>query len=85
MIKLDKDLRVSFAYMIQQLAKDGKLPLTVVRAGKALKIELPVSAEHPTLVSDLHGGYPSYFIYGPLVFSHGHLAVRVGHREQRRA
>jgi hypothetical protein len=30
---------------------------------------LPVSAEHPTLVTDLHGGYPSYFVYGPLVFS----------------
>jgi hypothetical protein len=32
MIKLDKDLRVSFAYLIQRLAKDGALPLTVVRA-----------------------------------------------------
>ncbi len=69
MIKLDKDLRVSFGYLIQRLAKDGKLPLTVVRAGKVLQIQLPVSAEHPTLVTDLHGSYPSYFIYGPLVFS----------------
>jgi hypothetical protein len=34
-----------------------------------LQIRLPVSAEHPTLVTDLHGSYPSYFIYGPLVFS----------------
>ncbi|MGO9514891.1 MAG: trypsin-like peptidase domain-containing protein [Steroidobacteraceae bacterium] len=69
MIKLDKDLRVSFGYLIQRLAKDGKLPLTVVRAGKVLQIQLPVSAEHPTLVTDLQGRYPSYFIYGPLVFS----------------
>ncbi len=69
MIKLDKDLRVSFGYLTQRLAKDGKLPLTVVRTGKLLRIELPVSAEHPTLVTDLHGSYPSYFIYGPLVFS----------------
>jgi S1-C subfamily serine protease len=69
MIKLDKDLRVSFAYLIQHLAANGKVPMTVVRAGKSLKIELPVSAVHPTLVSDLHGDYPSYFIYGPLVFS----------------
>jgi hypothetical protein len=30
---------------------------------------LPVSAEHPTLVTDLRGSYPSYFIYGPIVFS----------------
>jgi hypothetical protein len=69
MIKLDKDLRVSFAYLIQHLAKDGKVPISIVRAGKPLKIELPVSPAHPTLVTDLHGGYPSYFIYGPLVFS----------------
>jgi S1-C subfamily serine protease len=69
MIKLDRDLRVSFAYMVQHSARDGKLPMTVVRAGKSMKIDLPVSAEHPTLVTDLRGGYPSYFIYGPLVFS----------------
>jgi S1-C subfamily serine protease len=69
MIKLDRDLRVSFAYMVQHVARDGRLPMTIVRAGKSMKIELPVSAEHPTLVTDLHGGYPSYFIYGPLVFS----------------
>ena len=69
MVKIDKDLRVNFSYMIQKLAKDGKLPLTVVRAGKPLKIELPVSAVYPTLVADLQGEYPSYFVYGPLVFS----------------
>jgi S1-C subfamily serine protease len=69
MVKLNKDLRVSFGYLIQRLAKDGKLPLTLVRGGKTLKVELPVSVEHPSLVSDLRGNYPSYFVYGPLVFS----------------
>jgi len=69
MVKIDKDLRVNFAYMIQRLAKDEKLPLTVVRAGKPLKVELPVSAQRPTLAPDLHGEYPSYFVYGPMVFS----------------
>jgi S1-C subfamily serine protease len=69
MVKIDKDLRVSFGYMIQKVTKDGKLPLTVVRAGKTLKLELPVSPEYPKLVSDLRGEYPSYFVYGPLVFS----------------
>jgi len=69
MVKIDKDLRVNFAYMIQRVAKDDKLPLTVVRAGKPLKIELPVSAQRPTLAPDLHGEYPSYFVYGPMVFS----------------
>jgi S1-C subfamily serine protease len=69
MIKLDKDLRVSFAYLVQRLANDDKVPMTVVRAGKSMQIQLPVSAEHPTLVTDLRGAYPPYFIYGPLVFS----------------
>jgi S1-C subfamily serine protease len=69
MVKIDKDLRVSFGYMIQQVASEGKLLLTVVRAGKPMQIKLPVSSEHPTLVADLNGNYPAYFIYGPLVFS----------------
>ncbi|HXA34832.1 MAG TPA: trypsin-like peptidase domain-containing protein [Steroidobacteraceae bacterium] len=69
MIKLDKDLRVSFAYLIQRMASNGTVPMTIVRAGKPQEIRLPVSAQHATLVADLHGGYPSYFIYGPLVFS----------------
>jgi S1-C subfamily serine protease len=69
MVKLDRDLRVSFAYQIQRSASDGTVPMTIVRAGKPMQIRLPVSAQHPTLVTDLRGGYPSYFIYGPLVFS----------------
>ena len=69
MIKLDKDLRVSFAYMIQHVASNGTVPMSIVRAGKSMQIKLPVSAQHPTLVTDLQGSYPSYFIYGPMVFS----------------
>jgi S1-C subfamily serine protease len=69
MVKIDKDLRVNFAYMIQRVTKNDKLPLTVVRAGKPLQIELPVSANRPILAPDLHGEYPSYFVYGPMVFS----------------
>ena len=69
MVKLDKDLRVNFQYLIQQVAVNGKLPLTIVRAGKSQTVQLPVSNEHPTLVADLKGSYPSYFVYGPMVFS----------------
>lgn len=69
MVKIDKDLRVNFQYLIQQAATNGKLPLTIVRADKSLAVQLPVSSDHPTLVTDLHGTYPSYFVYGPMVFS----------------
>jgi hypothetical protein len=69
MIKLNKDLRVQFAYEIQHVARNGRLPLTLVRAGKTMKVELPVAADHPTLVADLRGKYPPYFVYGPMCFS----------------
>jgi S1-C subfamily serine protease len=69
MIKLGANLRVSFVYLVQKIAKDGKVPLTVVRAGKETPVELPVSPKHPMVMPDLAGAYPSYFVYGPLVFS----------------
>jgi S1-C subfamily serine protease len=69
MVKIKDNLRLSFHYLIQKVAKDGKVPLTVVREGKTLPIELPAKNHYPTLISSLKGRYPSYFIYGPLVFS----------------
>ena len=69
MIKLGANLRVRFAYMIQKITKDGKVPLTVVRAGKEVPVELPVLNSRPMLLPDLQGAYPSYFVYGPIVFS----------------
>lgn len=69
MVKLNGNLRVRFQYRVQQLAMNGKVPLTVVRAGKSLNVQLPVYSGRPLLISDLKGEYPSYFIYGPIVFS----------------
>jgi S1-C subfamily serine protease len=69
MVKLGPNLRVRFQYRVQQVAKDGKVPLTVVRAGKSLQVQVPVGARRPLLIPDLNGGYPSYFVYGPIVFS----------------
>jgi S1-C subfamily serine protease len=69
MVKIGGDLRVNFPYLVQKIAKDGKVPMTIVRAGKEMKVELPVSPNHPLLIPDLDGAYPSYFIFGPLVFS----------------
>ena len=70
MVKIDKDLRVHFGYLIQQ-AGQGRSTAAHrgSRAARRCKIQLPVSAEHPTLVRDLRGSYPPYFIYGPMVFS----------------
>lgn len=68
MIKVG-DLRVGFGYMIQKILRDGRVPLTVVRAGKPLAIDMPVSASRIMLIPDLQGDYPPYFVCGPLAFS----------------
>lgn len=69
MVKVNGDLRVRFQYLIQKLARDGKVPMTVIRKGETIKVDLPVSARHDMLVESLKGRYPSYFVYGPLAFS----------------
>jgi S1-C subfamily serine protease len=69
MIRLGTDKRVSFQYLIQKVAKNDKVDLTVVRANKPMDVQLPVANDRHNLMSDLRGQYPSYFVYGPLVFS----------------
>jgi S1-C subfamily serine protease len=69
MVQLGRDLRVNFAYQVQHVAKDGLVKLGIIRAGKALTLQVPVSSSRPVMVPDLRGAYPSYFVWGPLVFS----------------
>jgi S1-C subfamily serine protease len=68
-IKVNGNLRLRFSYLIQSLAKDGKFPLTVLRAGKELQLDMPTAVRRPIVLQNLANEYPSYFIYGPLVFS----------------
>jgi S1-C subfamily serine protease len=69
MVKIKDNLRLQFQYMIQKKVRDSKLPLTIVRQGKPADVELPVATKWPMLIESLQGRYPSYFVYGPLVFS----------------
>jgi S1-C subfamily serine protease len=69
MIKLGDTLRVRFLYMVQKLAEKDTVPLTVFRNGKELKINLPILRQRPLVIPELRGAYPSYFVYGPIVFS----------------
>jgi len=68
-VKVGTNLRLRFAYMIQQIAKNDRLPLTAVRAGQPIALQLPVSARRPMLMPGLDGAYPAYFIYGPIAFA----------------
>jgi S1-C subfamily serine protease len=69
MIHIGGDLRVSFRYLVQKVAKNGTVPLTIERAGQSLKVTPRVASERPSLIPELKGEYPPYFIYGPVVFS----------------
>jgi hypothetical protein len=68
-VKLDNGLRLGFQYLVPCLERDGKVPMTVVRDGKELTLAVPTHRRRDLLVPNLDGAYPSYFIYGPLVFS----------------
>jgi S1-C subfamily serine protease len=63
------DIRVRFQYLFQKVTRNGTAPLTIIRDGRELKIDLPVAPRRPMVIPDLEGTYPSYFVYGPLVFS----------------
>ena len=69
MCKVRDGLRLNFQYFVQTLAKDGKLPMTVFRDGKEFPVEVPVKSHRSMLIEELATKYPSYFVYGPLVFS----------------
>jgi len=69
MVKLKDNVRVSFRYRIQRDALGGAVAMTVVRDGKEIALKVPVQRGKPQLFKWLNGDSPSYFIYGPLVFS----------------
>jgi hypothetical protein len=62
-------LRLRFTYLVQKAARNGKVPLTLIRAGREMQLDLPVQSSLPMVLGALDGAYPSYFVYGPLVFS----------------
>ena len=67
-VRINENLRLSAGYLIPRTAKDGKVELTVVREGKAQKMNVPVSIESQNLIRFKGFNYPRYFIYGPIVF-----------------
>jgi PDZ domain len=76
MTQLTPDIQVRFQYRVQRVVKDGYVPFTVIREGKSLQVQVPVTARRPRLISGLQGSYPSYFIYGPIVLSRATLEFR---------
>jgi hypothetical protein len=69
LISLGTNLRVNFRYLVQKVASNGRVPLTVMRTGSVVRIELKAATRRPAVIPPLEGAYPPYFVYGPLVFS----------------
>jgi S1-C subfamily serine protease len=63
------DLRLSAQYLVQKLARDGKIGMTVFRKGQLLNLQMPVQSHYSFILPYLMNDEPRYFIYGPLVFS----------------
>ncbi|MBC7366336.1 MAG: trypsin-like peptidase domain-containing protein [Undibacterium sp.] len=68
-VKIGANLRLRFPYLIQHVAKAGHLPLTVMRTGQPVSLDVPVSQRRPLLIPNLIGEYPAYFICGPVAFA----------------
>ena len=82
MILVNGNLRLGLRYQIQHSERDGRIAVRVLRGGKPLSLEVPLAVERPALIKPLAGAYPSYFIYGPLVFSRATLELVSGVRGQ---
>lgn len=69
LVTIEDGVRVSWSYQIPLIARDGKVPVTVIRRGESVALELPVSNRRDELMPYLGNEYPEYFVLGPMVFS----------------
>lgn len=69
MVPAGPNLRLRFGYLVPKLTTDGTVPLSIIRGGERLTVEVPASATSDDLLRWLDDAYPSYFVYGPLVFT----------------
>jgi S1-C subfamily serine protease len=69
MVATDDGLRLSWHYYVAGLERDGKVALSVLRKGQLLDLALPTARDRDLLCPPLGNTYPSYFVWGPMVFS----------------
>ena len=68
-VLLENNQKIHFAYLIQKIAQKGTVPLTIMREGNKIPVQLPVLTTRPKLIPPLLDTFPPYFIWGPIVFS----------------
>jgi S1-C subfamily serine protease len=69
MIQVRDGLRLPFLYLVPKLERGGTVPFRLWRDGRSLELALPVGRQDNSLIRDLDGREPTYFLLGPLVFS----------------
>ena len=69
MITIGDDIRLLWGYMIPKLANNGTVPITVLRNGESITLDVPVANSRDDLLPAIGDAYPEYFIIGPMVFS----------------
>ncbi len=67
----ERGLRLYFEHLCSKHAVDGEVPLSIIRDGEAMEVMAPVTSKRPRIFDhlDINNDYPSYFIYGPVVFT----------------
>jgi S1-C subfamily serine protease len=69
MVHVEADRMIKFNYLVQRLARDGRLPIILVRDGKEIRLDLPVKPRAPRLFPGSIEQPLAYFILGPLAFT----------------
>jgi S1-C subfamily serine protease len=69
MVHIEGDRMIKVDYLVQRQARDGKLPVVLVRDGKEMKLELPVKPRGRRLFASTSEEPLTYFILGPLAFT----------------
>jgi S1-C subfamily serine protease len=69
LVDFDGSLRLPFSALVPRLAKNGTVPVRIIRDGKPMELGMIATREDNRLIKPYQGQYPAYFVYGPLVFS----------------
>src|SRR5262249_11366449 len=70
MVQIEGGHHLRFQYMVQRLVRAYTVAITIRRDGKEQTLDIPVGPERNRwLLPYLIDSSPSYFIYGPLVFT----------------
>ncbi|MFK7759408.1 MAG: trypsin-like peptidase domain-containing protein [Phycisphaerales bacterium] len=69
MVTRSDDLRLHWRYFIRELEQDGSIPVTVIRDGGSMELDVAVTNSRDELVPWIGNDYPEYFIMGPMIFT----------------